>query len=56
MPEIECTKCTWQGYIADLLCADEEVFSSKPVNDIIFNMCPDCESVNSCENYEDYEG
>jgi hypothetical protein len=52
MPEIECTHCGWQGYIADLLCTDEDFGSSQPVDEIIFNICPDCGSVDT----EDYEG
>jgi predicted nucleic-acid-binding Zn-ribbon protein len=52
MPEIECTKCGWQGYIPDLVCASGDVFSSTPLNEIIFNMCPDCGS-SDIEDYED---
>jgi hypothetical protein len=53
MPEIECTNCGWQGYIADLLCTDEDVFSSKLLDEVVFNICPDCRSVKSYEPYED---
>ncbi len=56
MPEIECTDCGWQGYIADLLCADEVFDFSQPIDEIIFKICPDCASVNTCEDDEDYEG
>ena len=53
MPEIECTECGWYGFVCDLLCSDEDEQSGKPTNEIDFDICPDCESVKSCEDYEE---
>jgi NMD protein affecting ribosome stability and mRNA decay len=52
MPEIECTECGWQGYITDLLCTDEDFSSTKSIIKTNFDICPDCGSV---DTYEDYE-
>ncbi len=51
MPEIECTKCMWQGYMLDLLCHPDD--EDKPVDESRFNVCPECKAVDSWEDYED---
>lgn len=49
-PEIECTKCGWQGDVSELLCRKEDV---KLVNDPEYDICPDCNAVNSYMEYEE---
>lgn len=50
-PEIECTECGWQGYISELLCLDEDF--NKRDQECVFNICPECGSVGSHEDYEE---
>lgn len=51
IPEIECTECGWQGYTSELLCHEED--SEKSVAASRFNVCPDCEAIDTFEDYED---
>ncbi len=51
IPEIECTKCGWQGYTLDLLCHPDD--DDKPVDESRFNVCPECDAIESCVDYED---
>jgi len=52
-PEIECTECGWQGYYGELVCSSTDSISDLSVDEIDFNRCPDCDSVDSCNDYED---
>lgn len=49
--EIECTKCGWQGYANELLCSDKDMGKENPK----FNICPDCGSVETCEDIDQDE-
>ena len=51
VPEIECTKCGWQGLVEELWCHPDDI--GKPVEETTFNMCPECEAIDSCIDYED---
>ena len=54
-PEIECTECGWQGDRSELVCSDDDarIVTGKSVDDISFNICPDCGSADTFEDYED---
>lgn len=41
---LECENCGWQGTEEQLVCSEEDGHSDKPVAQIQFNLCPDCES------------
>jgi hypothetical protein len=41
MDEIECT-CGWSGYVEELVCSEDDDKSDKRVEDIKFNVCPQC--------------
>jgi Zn finger protein HypA/HybF involved in hydrogenase expression len=43
---IECEDCGWSGRPEDLICSEEDSISCKSVAEIVFNLCPDCESSN----------
>ncbi len=51
IPEIECTTCGWQGYTLDLVCHPDD--DERVVKESRFNVCPDCQSIDSCVDYED---
>ena len=40
----ECQSCGWQGSESELICSEEDEVSDKPVNQIIFDRCPECGS------------
>ncbi len=52
LPEIECNSCGWQGDTSELHCSDDDW--NKPVDQIPFNLCPDCGS-SDIDDYEDIE-
>lgn len=54
-PEIECTKCGWQGNQLELLCSEMDMETDKDMEECEFNICPDCEAVGSFEDYEESE-
>ncbi len=50
---IECIECGWQGDRDDLVCSDEDAESEKLINEIEFNLCPDCGIADKFEEYKD---
>jgi len=52
---VECEDCGWQGSDTELVCSDEDDKSDKPVNQIAFNRCPRCDSMNIVDIDEEYE-
>lgn len=42
----ECEDCGWQGSYMELVCSDDDDKSDKPVSEIEFNRCPDCDGLN----------
>jgi len=53
LPEIECIECGWQGDYSQLVCSDDDDKSNKPIDQIKFNHCPDCDKSDGIEQYED---
>ena len=53
IPEIECTECGWQGFVSELQCSEEDSHSKKSAGEMKFNLCPDCQCEDSCEDYEE---
>lgn len=44
--EMECDECGWLGYVAELVCSEEDGNASdKPLDEIKFNRCPNCGSL-----------
>jgi len=39
-----CENCGWSGHESELVCSEEDNKSKKPVNEIAFNLCPNCGS------------
>jgi len=52
--EIRCLKCGWEGDSRELICNREDSKSNKPTNEIKFNICPQCDTVDNFED-ADYE-
>ena len=53
-PMIECTECGWQGDPSEPVCSDEDGEDmNKPIEEISFNICPDCGAVDCFEDCDD---
>lgn len=48
---LECMACGWQGDYSELQCSQEDADSDKPIAEIVFNLCPLCNS-SDIENVE----
>lgn len=53
--EIECLECMWSGRTEQLVCSEEDDESDKKVEEISFNVCPDCGASNCFEDIEEEE-
>ena len=49
---IECAGCGWIGCHNDLVCSDEDAASEKAVEEIKFDLCPEC-GTSEMEDLED---
>lgn len=49
--ELECMACGWQGDYSELQCLREDADGDKPIAEIVFNLCPLCNS-SDIENVE----